>query len=164
MTTAYLAARYSRREELCRYRADLADRGVKVPARWLNGNHQIDDQGLSAEAGREARERFATEDLDDVLTADLLIAFTEPPRSSNSRGGRHVEFGVAIGRGMPVIVVGERENVFHCLPDVTVYATWEEALTDGHLLGRCVKCNGSGLDRSQGACLVCRPCGGSGLR
>lgn len=140
VSTAYLAARYSRREELCGYRADLAERGVKVPARWLNGDHQIDNQGLSVEAGRAARTRFATEDLSDVLSADLLIAFTEPPRSSNSRGGRHVEFGVAIGRGIPVIVVGPRENVFHCLLGVPVYATWEEALTDPRLAGDRVTC------------------------
>lgn len=135
MTTAYLAARYSRRAELCGYRDDLARRGVKVTARWLDGEHQIDDTGLSVEAARVERERFAVEDLTDAFDADVLIAFTEPPRSSNSRGGRHVEFGVAIGRGIPVIVVGPRENVFHCLPGTPVYGTWAQALADPLLGG-----------------------------
>ena len=135
ISSAYLAARYSRREELCRYRADVEDRGIKVPARWLNGNHQIDDAGLSVEAAREERERFAAEDFADVTGADLLIAFTEAPRSSNSRGGRHVELGIALGRGMPVVLVGPRENVFCCLPQVTVYATWDAALGDPRLAG-----------------------------
>ena len=42
MTAYYLAARYSRREELCGYRADLQRLGIEVPARWLNGSHQLE--------------------------------------------------------------------------------------------------------------------------
>lgn len=36
-TKVYLAARYSRREELCRYREELTALGYVVQARWLNG-------------------------------------------------------------------------------------------------------------------------------
>lgn len=121
----YLAARYSRREELCGYRSTLESLGHEVTSRWLNGNHQIDDQGLSVEAARSERERFASEDLADVLSAGVVISFTESPRSTNSRGGRHVEHGVAIGAGLFVIVIGPRENVFHCLPGMLVYSSWE---------------------------------------
>jgi hypothetical protein len=141
----YLAARYSRRLELCGYRAELVAAGHSVPARWLNGSHQLNNEGMpigddgealveaasqSAEAAAPLREKFATEDRDDVLAADVLIAFTEVPRSSNSRGGRHVELGIAIGAGIPVIVVGPRENVFCHLPEVTHYETWTECLSD----------------------------------
>jgi len=45
-----------------------------------------------------------------------VITFTETPRSSNSRGGRHVEFGIALGMRKRAVVIGPRENVFHCLP------------------------------------------------
>lgn len=125
----YLAARYSRREELCGYRTQLEACGHTVTSRWLNGNHQIDDRGLSVEAKANERERFACEDRDDVYAANVLIAFTEEPRSSNSRGGRHVELGMAIGsRKMAVLVVGPRENVFCCLPEVTVFPAFGEAL------------------------------------
>lgn len=125
----YLAARYSRREELCRYRADLEALGFTVTSRWLNGNHQVDEKGLSEEAGRADRERFAREDFDDVKAADLVVAFTEEPRQTNSRGGRHVELGIAIGLGTPVLVVGPRENVFCCLePEVEVTPSWDQAL------------------------------------
>ena len=125
----YLAARYSRREELCGYRSQLEALGHTVTSRWLNGNHQVDDQGLSVEAKRAERERFAIEDRDDVLAANVLIAFTEIPRSSNSRGGRHVELGIAIGtQRMAVIVVGPRENVFCCLPDLLVVEKFEDCL------------------------------------
>lgn len=123
----YLAARYSRREELCGYGATLDEMGHTITSRWLNGNHQI-DRGLSVEREQNERVRFACEDRDDVYRAQLLIAFTEISRSSNSRGGRHVELGMALGSKMPVIVVGPRENVFCCLPEVTVVTAFEDCL------------------------------------
>jgi hypothetical protein len=129
----YLAARYSRRVELCGYRDQLSELGYVVVGRWLDGNHQIDDYGLSVEAKASERERFASEDLADLLSSQAVIAFTEIPRSSNSRGGRHVEFGIALGRGMRVFVVGPRENVFHCLPIVPVFDTFTELLESGAL-------------------------------
>jgi len=121
----YLAARYSRREELLRYAADLEERGYIVTSRWLQGSHQIDDAGLSVEAKREERERFAHEDWEDLKGADACISFTEEPRTSNSRGGRHVEFGGALAFGQTVIVIGPRENVFHCLAQVKWFPDWE---------------------------------------
>jgi hypothetical protein len=125
----YLASRYSRREELCVYRATLEAEGHTVTSRWLNGNHQIDDQGLSVEGVENERTRFALEDWEDLMAAECCIGFTEPARSvANSRGGRHVEFGGAIAAGKDCIVVGPRENVFHCLPQVRRFATWEEFL------------------------------------
>lgn len=137
----YLAARYSRRGELTRYRAELNALGYDVTSRWLDGNHQIADDGMPigedgealvegyAESERAAalRRQFAHEDLVDIQNSDVLVAFTEPPRSSASRGGRHVELGYAIGLGRPVIVVGYRENVFCWLPEIRFARTWPEA-------------------------------------
>lgn len=110
----YLAARYSRRLELCEYRDDLRRDGFIVTSRWLLGNHQAENDQLHRGADAE---RFAAEDVADLRAADVMLAFTEPPRSSNSRGGRHVEFGIALGVGIPIVVVGPRENVFTCLVD-----------------------------------------------
>lgn len=138
----YLAARYSRRLELCGYRDQLTKMGHNVQARWLDGGHQINDAGVpvgedgillvrSNEDDSESsrlRAKFAQDDFEDVMGANLLIAFTEPPRSTNSRGGRHVEFGIALGRGIPVIAIGYRENIFHWLPIVGFFETFEQAL------------------------------------
>lgn len=110
------------------YACDLHRRGYAVTSRWLAGDHQIDDAGLSAEASRAERERFAREDWEDLIRADVCVSFTEPPRSSSSRGGRHVEFGAALALAKRCVVVGPRENVFYCLPEVEVYPTWTEAL------------------------------------
>jgi hypothetical protein len=138
----YLAARYTRRLELCGYRTDLEARGHRVPARWLLGAHQIDDKGLMlGSAGEQAvedpdgvtldlaetiklRERFALDDFEDVCAAELLIAFTELPRAGASRGGRHVELGIALGRAKPTVIIGPRENIFTCLPWVQVWPDW----------------------------------------
>lgn len=141
----YLASRYSRREELCVYRKELETRGHVVTSRWLNGSHQISDKGVpigdhgeklvegdSGADSREAdelRQHFVTEDCADVKAADLIISFTEPPRSAlGNRGGRHVEFGMAVAWNKELIVVGYRENLFHYLPRVTFFATWTELI------------------------------------
>jgi hypothetical protein len=100
--------------------------GHEVTSRWIWGNHQIDDKGLSVEAKRAERERFAVEDMADLQSADICISFTEAPRSTNSRGGRHVEFGIALGMGKNCYVVGPRENVFHCIPGLGVFSDWSE--------------------------------------
>ena len=148
----YLAARYSRREELCTYRSWLLTAGAQVTSRWLDGDHQVTDgQLLGAddaqviegdsqdESAVELRRRFALEDWADLLRADLVVSFTEPPRSNASRGGRHVEFGAALALNKQCMVVGPRENVFHCMPRVAVYDDWltcsaviAKALLDEH--------------------------------
>ena len=141
----YLAARYSRRLELCEYRDEIHRATPHVvKAEWLNGNHQISDDGKPIGETGEAlvegddgstsakaaalRAKFAQDDFRDVITCDLLIAFSEPPRSNASRGGRHVEFGVALGLAKRVWVVGPRENIFHWLEDVRQFETWEGCL------------------------------------
>ena len=137
----YLAARYSRREELNWYKRDLEQRGHKVTSRWLLGGHQISDAALQDDHGDQGfeaseRQRFAQEDWEDLVAADVVISFTETPRSSSSRGGRHVEFGAALALGKACIVVGPRENVFHCLPQVTVVDSWYEILEPAEKLRR----------------------------
>jgi hypothetical protein len=138
----YLAARYSRREELCGYRKQLEELGHAVQARWLNGEHQLADDGtpignqgealvedrFQTTEGAMLREKFAIDDWEDVNGAELVINFTEPPRSKANRGGRHVEYGIALANKARVIVVGHRENIFHWLPVVEFCSTWDEAL------------------------------------
>lgn len=124
----YLASRYSRRDEMLAYATLLCTFGFRITCRWIQGEHQISDEGLSSEAKQEERLRFACEDWEDLMCADLVISFTEAPRGTNSRGGRHVEFGAALAAGKRCIVVGHRENVFHCLPQVEFYPTLTEML------------------------------------
>jgi nucleoside 2-deoxyribosyltransferase len=120
----YLASRYSRYPEMQRYRDDLRTLGHVVTARWLEGAHQALDDELESEAAA----RFAQEDCEDLASAECVISFTEPPRTGATRGGRHVEHGMALALKKRTIVVGFRENVFHSLPVVEFFECWEEAL------------------------------------
>lgn len=138
----YLASRYSRRLELCGYRDELQKAGHQVTSRWLDGSHQISDSGVPIGENGEAlveggsdspesfqlRRQFAVEDYADVAAAELVIAFTEPPRSNASRGGRHVELGIAMGLRKYIIVVGYRENIFCWMPDVHFFESWSRCL------------------------------------
>lgn len=132
----YLASRYGRRVELCGYRDRLESLGHVVTSRWLTGDHTIGgsdsppdgDNGEMSEEAIENRERFAEEDVEDVRACDLLIAFTEPENSPYSRGGRHVELGIAIGSFTDVLVIGHRENIFCWLPEVWFAKTFDEAM------------------------------------
>jgi nucleoside 2-deoxyribosyltransferase len=119
----YLASRFSRIEEMRQRSADLAEMGIVVTSRWIRGGHEwdgIDDEEIPIEEAA----RFAREDLEDIDRADMVICFTEPPRSSASRGGRHVELGYALGK-KPIVIVGYRENVFCTLPEVTFFPQWD---------------------------------------
>ncbi len=167
-----LAARYCRFPEMQEYRRQLEAIGLRVPARWVNGEHQHID-GI---AGHEMNQRFAFDDVEDFLASDIFIGFTEDPDAEakgRSRGGRHVEFGMALMRHrverqlgqtpVEIHVVGWRENVFHHLPEVHYWETWQECLLNvasvhgdldrcsaclGHrsLYGReCSVCNGYGV-------------------
>src|SRR3990167_4827650 len=87
--------------------------GHLVVSRWIWGGHR--EPGLERE--------MAEEDIQDLVKADTMIQFTGPVR----QGGRHVEFGYAIGSSFinRLILIGERENVFHYLKNVEQYPDWE---------------------------------------
>ena len=129
----YLAARYSRLQELNLYAGELRAIGHTVDARWLLGDHQIHEGADKVEAATISvpieGQPFAQDDYEDVYNADLLIAFSEEPRADgSSRGGRHVELGLALAWQKRVIVVGPCENVFHTLPQIEHYWHWYDAL------------------------------------
>src|SRR5690606_30261512 len=117
----YLSARYERRLELCGYREQIEQRGHTVTSRWLNGAPAGIESLIESDDPSQApdalwyRVAAAQEDMADIESSDLLIAFSEPPESDASRGGRHVEFGFALALNIPLWVVGPPENIFHWL-------------------------------------------------
>jgi len=138
----YLAARYSRIEELNNYKAILEESGHIVTSRWLNGDSQSHGydaykiaRGNELDLFPEKAALFAKDDVEDVKAAHMILCFSEEPRNGNSgRGGRHIEFGLALALGKRVIVIGPRENVFHCLPEIEHFPTWDAFLRSQVLL------------------------------
>jgi nucleoside 2-deoxyribosyltransferase len=95
--------------------------GYHVCSRWIRGDHEITGVNDDSEQRRFAEENFA-----DILMADIVICRSDPLFFRSGRGGRHVEFGIALATKKRIILIGERENVFHWIPRVEVYRTFEE--------------------------------------
>ena len=116
----YLTGRPARREEMLARGRELTSAGHPVTARWLSAAPQRTGDELS-EPGHARSRR------EDVGRANTLIAFTEHPLASRSSDGglRHVEFGWAQAQGARLILIGPRENIMHCLPEVERLPEWD---------------------------------------
>ena len=122
MLRVYLASPYGRKEDLRNYAIELQSLGMVVTSRWLDEPDKPTVQ-LHEVAHTTLRE-YATRDIDDVTTADVMVLFTDPTKTI-IRAGRHVEFGMALALNIPILVVGlEHENIFHMLPEVKHFANW----------------------------------------
>src|SRR4029079_4191936 len=97
----YIAARYDRRWEMLGVASTLSRAGHEVTSRWIEGGRGDDPAVVPA-----------VEDLIDLTRADSLVSSTEEPTQGvrwAARGGRHVEFGVALATGKRLCIVGPRE-------------------------------------------------------
>ncbi len=117
LASVYLSARFERRVELTGYRVELETAGGAVTSRWLTDP--------TPEPTDDACQLLAEKDVEDICRAEGPVSFAEPGRGV--AGGRHAEFGVAVGLRKRRVVVGGVENLFHRLPSVEVVETWQEA-------------------------------------
>jgi nucleoside 2-deoxyribosyltransferase len=120
----YLAGPYQKKDQINLCAAELRAGGVEVTSSWLEEPHKPTIQ--MHELTHEDHSQYAVRDIKDVRAANIFVLFTDPTKSI-FRAGRHVEFGIAVERGMPIYVVGtERENIFHHLPKVIHFVEWNE--------------------------------------
>ncbi len=119
----YLAARYSRKDEIKQKSLELIDLGINCTSRWLDEKCSADS--TMAKVGDEFCLEVAHQDIEDIDRAHVLVLFTEDPEKPFVRGGRHFEAGYAYGRGIQTFTIGYRENVFHYLPKITNIPDWE---------------------------------------
>lgn len=113
----YLMARYSRHLEMQAVAYALMDVGHQITSRWIWGAHQASDAAIATRELGDFERQLAHEDWMDLKAAECCIGFSEPLRTP-SRGGRHVELGLALAWGKRIIVVGGAEHVFHALPQI----------------------------------------------
>lgn len=117
----YIAARYSRKDEVARLAGLMRKVGVTVVSTWHDeAESQIPE--TSFDANREHFLEMANRDLSELDTAESIVFFSESPTVGVPRGGRHVEFGyfLKMKRAVPqlrITVIGPTENLFHTLID-----------------------------------------------
>jgi nucleoside 2-deoxyribosyltransferase len=129
----YLAAPYGARETIRGLAEEITRIGFTVTASWLQETHEINDgtQGAAVALDPAQVAVHAATDLRDIDNSDLLVLFTAANVGVEGGGGRHVETGYAIAKGLPVLVVGEPENVFHRLPAKALSVPdWHEAVIE----------------------------------
>jgi nucleoside 2-deoxyribosyltransferase len=121
----YLAGPWANRDSVRIARERFRSVGIQVNSQWLDvpiiegaGN----DAASQASAGYNMADE-AHRDLDDIDHSDLMVVM-----NLSKSEGKAVETGIALAKEMQVIVVGERSNVFHYLPQVIVVETVEEAI------------------------------------
>jgi nucleoside 2-deoxyribosyltransferase len=120
----YLAAPFSWKDQMNIYASELRELGMEVTSRWLEEPHASTTQ--LSELEEEQHSFYAKQDCQDISNADVLVFFSDPSKTI-VRGGRHVEFGIALALGMPVVVIGEKENIFHYSAGITHCENWTQA-------------------------------------
>lgn len=123
--TIYLAAAFARRPEIARYAAGLRRDGITVVSSWHDGIHDVTPEALLTQAQRRA---LAERDRDDLEHAGLLVLFGDAPGCYEGAGGKFVEYGYALAMAIPILIVGHRESVYGCLPEVVFAPDPEAAL------------------------------------
>src|SRR3990167_4537398 len=101
----YLAAPWKRKDEAKLGKIQLEEAGLEVTSRWIDlvkGEDVIDFKFFEEEA---------IHDVQDVYRADILILL-----NLEKSEGKSAEMGMALAWNKPVIIVGERSNIFHYLP------------------------------------------------
>ena len=132
----YLAAPYALRDDLRAYAAEMQHHRHECTSSWLFEDHPITPTtlGTSPASSDQYAQFHVANDIWDVQRSDVLVLFTWPfalnlrPELGGNSGGRHVETGVAMALGIPVIVLGPAENIFHRGQGVIRVDTWPEVL------------------------------------
>ena len=120
----YLAGPYQHKDKIKAYATELRSGGVTVTSSWLEEPHKPTTQ--MHELTHEEHQAYAIQDIKDVRAAKVLVFFIDPTKII-VRAGRHVEFGIALERRMPIFVIGtDRENIFHHAPGVMHFDSWEK--------------------------------------
>ncbi len=114
-----MACRFENRTKLRPVRDELWKLNHEVVSTWIDETKK--PEGMSEDIFKK---KLAVKDLAEIKSANLFALDTEVP---SDRGGKEVEFGLALGgfQSKLVYVVGPLRNVFHYLCD-RQFETWDD--------------------------------------
>jgi nucleoside 2-deoxyribosyltransferase len=118
--TLYLAGKWEAQRRLRAVKARLHANGWDVLSTWID---EDDGTGYWAPTPTQQAE-IAERDVSQVERAAVFMIDT---MDEGRTGGREVELGVALGRDIPIYVVGPVRNFFHRLAWAR-YETWDDAI------------------------------------
>ncbi|HSJ76636.1 MAG TPA: hypothetical protein VK899_10760 [Gemmatimonadales bacterium] len=126
----YFASRYSDHPRMRDYRAQLlaAQPGSEVTSRWIDiGRGELVHSYTQQTLREDTAQIWALagqSDVDDLYAADVVVSFGH--QDGGGKGGRHVEFGMAMAWGKRLVLIGTREHLFHTAPQVEHYDTFDD--------------------------------------
>jgi nucleoside 2-deoxyribosyltransferase len=111
----YFAARFDHNETMRAYKyfLSLYAPEIEITSRWIQSHHNVGEQ------------LACLEDIEDIRKADAILFFSEKA-TEYMKGGRHVEFGIALALSKTIWVIGDKENVFHYHPFVQHFNSFIE--------------------------------------
>lgn len=115
----YISSSYQMKEQAVICRDVLTTHDIEVVSTWHDGIEADDPSGWASGADI---------DLKELKTAHILLALNPITWANKGTGGRHVEFGYALGKAIPILIVGERTNAFHHFPGVTCIRVTENCI------------------------------------
>lgn len=122
---AYIAAGYSRKEEVAVVAKELESIGVVVISKWHK--ERAKPQTSLSDCTESFLRRNAKKDIRELTEANYFVMLSVNPDIPFKRGGSCVENGFAIAKGLPVLVIGPKQHIFHYLPGVKRVDTIEQA-------------------------------------
>ncbi len=123
----YLAAPFGQKLEMREKRDFLVSIGHTVNSRWVDEDIFSSDTAPSNTGEAPSPEylrTFAEIDYEDAASCNTFIVFP------GLGAGHHTEMGIALRQGSRIIVIGKKNNIFHYLPHVEHFASWEDFLSE----------------------------------
>ena len=109
----YVGASYPRGADAERLAEVLKTQGFTIVSSWHSPDRWNNKEGYDDPTAHDLASA-ARRDMDDL---DRAQVFVELSGDDLSHGGRYVELGYALGRGLQAVVIGPAEHVFHYLED-----------------------------------------------
>lgn len=109
----YIAAPWDHKAEACAAATQLEAAGHTITKKWWE--HPEVAGFLRNDDDNDELAIQAVEDISGVWNANVFLLLNMAPSE-----GKCVETGLALAYGTPIIIIGQRSNLFHYLPGIPI--------------------------------------------